>query len=183
MTNQTRSVENLQKALAMEMTAIHQYLLHAHVIEDWGLDALAEKMREEMNEELGHAGRFIDRILYLQGDPVIEAAKPPKRAEALGDLFAADLEEEKGAIAFYAEAAKAADEDRDIGTRVLFEEIPDGRGRPQGLAGAAVVAARAHGRADLHAQEHERRRRGRVTARPAPIRTASHGRGSRQRMP
>ncbi len=123
MSNQTRSIENLQKALAMEMTAIHQYLLHAHVIEDWGLDALAAKMREEMTEELGHAGRFIDRILYLEGDPVIEAAKPPKRAEALGELFAADLEEEKGAIDFYAEAAKAADEDRDIGTRVLFEEI------------------------------------------------------------
>lgn len=123
MSNRTRSVENLQKALAMEMTAIHQYLLHAHVIEDWGLDALAAKMREEMTEELGHAGRFIDRILYLEGDPVIEAAKPPKRAEALGELFAADLEEEKGAIDFYAEAAKAADEDRDIGTRVLFEEI------------------------------------------------------------
>lgn len=123
MTNQTRSLENLQTALAMEMTAIHQYLLHAHVLDDWGVDVLAAKMREEMSEELGHAGRFIDRILYLEGNPEIEAAKPAKRAEALDGLFAADLEEEKGAIEFYAEAAKAADEDRDVGTRMLFEEI------------------------------------------------------------
>ncbi len=123
MTNRTRSIENLQTALSMEMTAIHQYLLHAHVLDDWGLDVLATKMREEMTEELGHAGRFIDRILFLDGNPEIEAAKAPKRAEALDGLFAADLEEEKGAIEFYAEAAKAADEDRDVGTRMLFEEI------------------------------------------------------------
>ena len=123
MTDASRSIENLQKALAMEMTAIHQYLLHAHVLEDWGLDLLAAKMREEMNEELGHASRFIDRILFLDGNPRIEAARPPKRAEALNDLFAADLQEEKGAIAFYSQAAMAADEDRDIGTRILFEAI------------------------------------------------------------
>lgn len=123
MTDRSRSVENLQKALSMEMTAIHQYLLHAHVLEDWGLDVLAGKMRGEMTEELGHASRFIDRILYLDGDPEIVASKTPTRSESLDDLFAADLEEEKGAIEFYSEAAKAADEDRDIGTRVLFEEI------------------------------------------------------------
>ena len=123
MTNATRSLQNLQKALSMEMTAIHQYLLHAHVLDDWGLDVLAMKMREEMTEELEHAGRYIDRILFLEGVPEIEAAKPPKRAEALDDLFASDLEEEKAAISFYAEAAKAADEDRDVGTRMLFEDI------------------------------------------------------------
>lgn len=123
MTNRTRSLENLQKALSMEMTAIHQYLLHAHVLDDWGLDVLAAKMREEMTEELGHAGRFVDRILFLEGNPEIEAAKPPKRAETLEALFAADLQEEEGAIDFYAEAAKAADEDRDVGTRILFEKI------------------------------------------------------------
>jgi len=123
MTNKNRSLENLQTALSMEMTAIHQYLLHAHVLDDWGLDVLAAKMRQEMAEELGHAGRFIDRILFLEGNPVIEAAKPAKRAEALDGLFTADLEEEKGAIDFYAEAAKAADEDRDVGTRMLFEKI------------------------------------------------------------
>lgn len=123
MSNRSRSVENLQKALSMEMTAIHQYLLHAHVLDDWGLDVLASRMREEMNEELGHASRFIDRILFLDGEPEIVAAKPPKRSESLKELFAADLEEESGAIEFYAEAARAADDDRDVGTRVLFERI------------------------------------------------------------
>jgi bacterioferritin len=98
MSNVSRSLENLQKALSMEMTAVNQYLLHAHVLEDWGLDVLSDRMREEMTEELGHAGRFIDRILYLGGEPEIVASKTPKRAKALEDLFHADLEEEKGAI-------------------------------------------------------------------------------------
>ena len=53
----------------------------------------------------------------------IAASKTPKRSDSLEELFSADLEEEKGAIGFYCEAAQAADEDRDIGTRVLFEEI------------------------------------------------------------
>lgn len=123
MKNNSRSLANLQKALSMEMTAIHQYLLHAHVLEDWGIDVLATKMRQEMTDELNHAGRFIDRILYLDGTPEITAAKPPIRAEALTALFAADLEEETQAIAFYAEAAMDADEDRDVGTRILFEDI------------------------------------------------------------
>ena len=89
----------------------------------WGLDVLADQMRTEMTEELGHAGRFIERILFLGGDPVVEAAKAPTRAESLEALFGADLEEEKGAVEFYASAAKTSDDDRDIGTRMLFEDI------------------------------------------------------------
>jgi bacterioferritin len=117
------SIENLQKALSMELTAVHQYLLHAHVLEDWGLDLLAGRMREEMQEELGHAGRFIDRILFLGGDPDLSAAKSPKRADSLEALFTSDKTEEKGAIEFYSKAAKAALEANDIGTRALFEAV------------------------------------------------------------
>lgn len=123
MTDKTRSAENLQKALAMEMAAIQQYLLHAHVLDDWGIDVLARNMREEMTEELGHAGRFIDRMLFLGADPKIRPEKEPQRAATLEKMFTADLEDEKAAIAFYTEAAEAASEDRDIGTRILFERI------------------------------------------------------------
>jgi bacterioferritin len=123
MADNTTSIDNLQTALAMELTAVHQYLLHAHVLEDWGLDLLAEKMRAEMDEELGHAGGFIDRILFLGGTPRLEPAKPPKRAESLKALFESDRAEEKEAIAFYTRAARAAFEADDIGTRKLFESI------------------------------------------------------------
>jgi bacterioferritin len=48
----TKNIENLQTALSMELTAIQQYRLHTHVLDDWGLDRLAERMREEMNSDL-----------------------------------------------------------------------------------------------------------------------------------
>lgn len=119
---QAATIENLQCALAMELTAVNQYLLHAHALGDWGLDLLAAKMREEMQEELGHAGAFIDRILFLGGEPVLTPAKTPVQAESLAALFTDDLAEEKGAVAFYSEAARAAGEAGDIGTRTLFEQ-------------------------------------------------------------
>ncbi len=123
MTNQSRSIKHLQQALSMELTATHQYLLHAHVLEDWGLETLAAKMHEEMQEELGHAGNFIDRILFLDGDPKVSEQKPAHRADTLKELFEADLKDEKEAITFYTEAANAAREDDDVGTRAMFERI------------------------------------------------------------
>jgi bacterioferritin len=115
-------VDNLQTALSMELAAVNQYLLHALVAEDWGLDKLAAKMREEMQEELGHAEEYARRIVFLKGNPELKAAKVPTRAQALADMFEADLSDEQEAIKFYTEAARTADEAGDIGTRDLFEK-------------------------------------------------------------
>jgi len=119
----SKSLENLQKALSMELTATHQYLLHAHLLDDWGLDKLAEKMRGEVQEELGHASEFINRILFLKGDPVVTEEKPAKRAKSLKQMFEADLLEEREAIRFYTQAVLDATAEGDIGTRKLFEQI------------------------------------------------------------
>ncbi len=118
-----QTIENLNKALQMEMSAAHQYQLHAHVLEDWGLTRLAQQMRREMQEELGHSDKFIERIMFLKGNPEIAFQKPPHRAKNLVDMFKVDLSDEEDAIAFYTTAAKAADEAGDIGSRTLFEQI------------------------------------------------------------
>lgn len=118
-----KTLENLQKALSMEMSAAHQYQLHAHVLEDWGINRLAAKMREEMEEELGHSDAYIERIMFLKGNPELRFAKPPARAQSLVAMFEADLADEKEAIEFYTEAAKQAAEENDIGSRMLFEKI------------------------------------------------------------
>jgi bacterioferritin len=117
------TVGNLQKALAMELTAAHQYQLHASVLDDWGLDLLATKMRAEMQEELGHSEQFIVRILFLKGDPQMAFAKQPVRANSLKEMFATDLADEKQAIEFYTKASIQATTENDIGTRQLFERI------------------------------------------------------------
>lgn len=117
-----QTIEHLNKALQMEMSAAHQYQLHAHVLEDWGLTKLAQQMRKEMQEELGHSDKFIERIMFLKGSPNIAFQKPPQRAKTLVDMFKADLADEEEAIAFYTKAAKAADSVGDIGSRMLFEQ-------------------------------------------------------------
>jgi bacterioferritin len=118
----TKALANLQTAVSMEIAAVHQYLLHAHVVEEWGLTTLAAKMREEMQEELGHADAYMQRIMFLKGNPAVTASKPPQRAQALKDLFESDLRDEESSIKFYTEAAQAADKASDIGTRCLFEK-------------------------------------------------------------
>ena len=118
-----KTVENLNRALQMEMSAAHQYQLHAHVLDDWGLNLLAAKMREEQAEEIGHSDLFIERILFLKGTPEIFFAKLPERAETLNGMFKADLADEEDAIEFYTRAAREAYEVNDIGSRTLFEKI------------------------------------------------------------
>ena len=118
-----RSIENLQKALAMELTATHQYQLHAAVLDDWGLDLLAAKMRGEMHEELGHSDLYATRMLFLKADPQFTLDKAPVRAQSLQSMFETDLADEKEAIEFYTQASQQAMEDADIGTRRLFEQI------------------------------------------------------------
>lgn len=121
--NKKTTLKNLQTALAMELTAAHQYQLHASVLSDWGIDRLAAKMREEMQEELGHSDDYIDRIMFLKGEPNLVLAKPPALAESLAEMFESDLADEKEAITFYTSAASQANEAGDIGTRALFERI------------------------------------------------------------
>jgi bacterioferritin len=116
-------VEFLQRAVNMEMTAAHQYQLHAHTLDDWGLTKLAAKMREEMTEELGHSDRFIERLLFLKATPELAFDKSPKKAKTLPEMFKSDLRDEEEAIEVYSKAAQHAAEVGDIGTRVLFEEI------------------------------------------------------------
>lgn len=123
MKSNQQSLQSLNAALAMELAATHQYMLHAHVLEDWGLNRLAMKMREEMQEELGHTDDYLRRIMFLKGKPELKAAKTPHHAESLEDMFRADLADEEEAIRFYTEAARAATDGGDIGTRVLFERI------------------------------------------------------------
>ncbi|MCR8725039.1 bacterioferritin [Frigidibacter sp. ROC022] len=123
MSDNEQTIQNLNTALQMEMSAAHQYQLHAHVLEDWGLTKLAAQMREEMTEELGHSDRFIERIMFLKGTPQVALAKPIHKADSLVDMFKTDLADEIEAIEVYIRAAKAADELGDIGSREVFEAI------------------------------------------------------------
>ncbi|UYV35649.1 bacterioferritin [Rhodobacteraceae bacterium D3-12] len=116
-------IEYLQRAVKMEMTAAHQYQLHAHTLDDWGLTKLADQMREEMTEELGHSDLFIERLMFLKAKPEIGFDKAPIAAETLPDMFKGDLADEEEAISVYTKAAMHAAEVGEIGSRTLFEKV------------------------------------------------------------
>ena len=118
-----QTLKNLQTALSMELSAVHQYQLHAAVLDDWGMNLLADQMRSEMQEELTHSQRFLARIFFHHGSPVMELEKTPVQAKSLREMFKADLSDEQAAIQFYATASRQASEDGDIGSKALFEEI------------------------------------------------------------
>ena len=118
-----QSIQNLQTALSMELTAMHQYQLHAGVLDDWGLSLLATKMREEMQEEMVHSEKYMSRVIFLKGEPQLTLAKTPVRAGTLKEMFESDLADEKEALEFYTKASTQATADADIGTRTLFERI------------------------------------------------------------
>ena len=118
-----KTIEHLNVALQMEMSASHQYQLNAMLLEDWGLGKLAKQMRGEMEEELEHSNRFIERILFLKGTPELAFEKPPVLHTSLVELFKADLADEENAIVTYTKAAREAYDVGDIGSKALFEEI------------------------------------------------------------
>ncbi len=122
MSNET-TLKNLNTALQMELTAAHQYQLHAHVLDDWGLDKLAEEMRGEFAEELEHSNLFMERIFELGGEPEMAFADTPKVVKTLKDMFEKDMKDEGDAIAFYTKAAREAYEGDDLKSRRLFETI------------------------------------------------------------
>lgn len=117
------TVESLNKALQREMSAAHHYQLHAHVLDDWGLNLPADMVREEQAEEIGQFDLFIERILLLEGTPEIAFAKSTKRAETLIDMFKDDLADEKEATESFLSAARQAHEANDVGSRMLLERI------------------------------------------------------------
>jgi bacterioferritin len=63
------SLKHLQRALTMELTTINTYLYQERQLDDWGIDRLAARMREETDEERTHASLFLTRLLFLEGEP------------------------------------------------------------------------------------------------------------------
>src|SRR5215468_4027681 len=92
-------LESLNDALKAELTAIHQYLLHAKVCQNWGYSRLAEYNRKESVEELQHAEALIDRILFLKGSPNMADISPIKECANVKEQLESDVALEQDAIA------------------------------------------------------------------------------------
>jgi bacterioferritin len=123
MKGDAKVIEFLNAALRSELTAVSQYWLHYRLQEDWGFGRIAEKSRAESIEEMNHADRLIQRILFLEGHPNLQKLDSLRIGQNLKETMEADLAGEHDARTLYIQARDHCDSVGDYVTKVLFEEL------------------------------------------------------------
>ena len=118
-----RVIEYLNKALTHELTAVNQYWLHYRLLDNWGLRALAKYWRKESIEEMQHADKLIERIIFLDGFPNLQVIDPLHIGQDVKEVLDCDLKAEYSARALYQEAATHCHGVKDYVTRDLFEKL------------------------------------------------------------
>jgi bacterioferritin len=118
-----RTIELLNEALKNELTAINQYWLHYRMLDNWGVTKLAEYERHESIDEMKHADRITERVLFLDGLPNLQALGRLRIGENVEEVLRADLEAELEGAAVYRELIAHAETVRDYVTRDLAREI------------------------------------------------------------
>ncbi|MEX2520213.1 MAG: bacterioferritin [Paracoccaceae bacterium] len=116
-------IEFLNRALRSELTAISQYWLHYRLQADWGVSKLAKKSREESVEEMHHADKLMDRIIFLEGHPNLQSLDPLRIGESVKESLECDLAGEHDAHALYKEARSHCEKVGDFTSKTLFEEL------------------------------------------------------------
>jgi len=113
----------LNEILSSELAAINQYFIHYKMLENWHYGRLAKKKREESIEEMKHADRIIERILYLDGVPNMQRLAPVKVGEEPVEMHKLDLGLEREAVARLNKAIALCLAKQEAGTRELLEDL------------------------------------------------------------
>jgi bacterioferritin len=116
-------IEFLNKGLRHELTAINQYWLHYRLLDNWGYRALAKQWRKESIEEMRHADKLVERIIFLDGFPNMQVLDPLHIGQNVKEVLDCDLAAEFSARALYQEAAGYCHGVKDYVTRDLFEAL------------------------------------------------------------
>jgi len=116
-------IEVLIKALADELTAISQYMVHSEMCKNWGYSVLHEKVEKRAIDEMKHAEQLIGRILFLEGTPVVSILNAMYIGSTVLKQLQNDTESEAGAIKNYQKFIKICHDAGDAGTKELLEHI------------------------------------------------------------
>ncbi|MDK3074597.1 bacterioferritin [Sedimentitalea sp. JM2-8] len=123
MKGDTKVIEYLNSALRSELTAVSQYWLHYRLQEDWGFGKIAAKSRAESIEEMHHADKLIERIIFLEGHPNLQKLDSLRIGQTLRETLDCDLAAEHDARNLYIEARNHCDKVEDYVSKSLFEEL------------------------------------------------------------
>ncbi|HKX89756.1 MAG TPA: bacterioferritin [Sphingopyxis sp.] len=116
-------IDFLNEALKNELTAINQYWLHYRMLDNWGVARLAAFEREESIDEMKHADKLADRILFLGGLPNFQLLGRLRVGETVEEILKADLAIEEEAIPLLKDAIAHCESVRDYVSRDLFSDI------------------------------------------------------------
>lgn len=116
-------IDALNEILTAELTAINQYFVHYKMLENWGYHRIAKKKREESIEEMKHADRLIERILFLEGVPNMQRLFPVRVGEDPIEMHNLDLAVEREAAARLNNAIALTLAKNDAGTREHLESM------------------------------------------------------------
>jgi bacterioferritin len=125
MKGDAKVIEHLNKALYNELTAINQYFLHAKMLKNWGLKELADHEYHESIDEMKHADKLAERILFLDGLPNFQALGKLRIGENPRELLECDLALELEALPTLKDAIVHCESVGDYVSRRLFADILD----------------------------------------------------------
>jgi bacterioferritin len=118
-------IKYLNEALFNELTAINQYFLHAKMLKNWGIQELAKHEYEESIDEMKHADRLADRILFLEGLPNFQALGKLRIGENPREILECDLALELDGLPLLRTAIEYCDSVKDFTSGRLFKDILD----------------------------------------------------------
>jgi bacterioferritin len=123
MKGDAKVLEYLNEVLRNELTAINQYWLHYRLLDNWGVKKLAEHERHESIDEMKHADKLAERILFLEGLPNFQLLGRLRIGETVEEILRADLAVEVEAVAVLRDAIAHCETVRDYVSRDLFRWI------------------------------------------------------------
>ena len=123
MKGEAQVIERLNEALFLELGAVNQYWVHYRLLEDWGYTKLADKERAESIEEMHHADKLIERIIFLEGHPNLQRVAPLRIGQTIKEVLECDLAGEYDARTAYKASRELCESLGDYVTKNLFEEL------------------------------------------------------------